>query len=98
VARVTVQLPTLLRRFAVDAGDTGSEGSIAIEADSLAGALQKLVAAHPSLGVHLFDESGQLREHVLCFHNRTNTRWMDSLNVALADDDTITILQAVSGG
>ena len=39
-----------------------------------------------------------LRQHVLCFHNETNTRWLDSMAVPLTDGDTITILQAVSGG
>jgi molybdopterin converting factor small subunit len=35
---------------------------------------------------------------VLCFHNRTNTRWLQSLDVPVAEGDTLTILQAVSGG
>ena len=48
--------------------------------------------------MHLFDETASLRPHVLCFHNETNTRWLDSMAVPLADGDTVTILQAVSGG
>ena len=71
---------------------------VAVEAGSLADALRRLVDAHPPLAVHLFDESGGLREHVLCFHNETNTRWLDSLAIELAPGDRIAILQAVSGG
>jgi len=43
-------------------------------------------------------EKGTFRQHVLCFHNQTNVRWLDELEVPLADGDTIAIHQAVSGG
>ena len=90
--RVTVELPGML------SGLTGVPRSVPVEADLLDGALRALVALHPVLEVHLFDETEGLRPHVLCFHNETNTRWLDSMAVPLDDGDTITILQAVSGG
>ncbi len=90
--QVTVQLPSILGRI-ID-----ESRAIPIEADSLGGALRALVDRHPALGVHLFDETGNLRQHVLCFHTQTNTRWLDSIEAPLAKGDTITILQAVSGG
>ena len=92
MSRVTIELPSLLG-IAVD-GDR----SITVDADSLIAALKMLVERYPALQVHLFDESGGFREHVLCFHNQTNTRWLESIDVPLAEGDTITILQAVSGG
>ena len=91
MARITVQLPNLLAPIA-------DADRIPLEANTVGGALQTLVELHPALRAHLFDESGSLRRHVLCFHNEKNTRWLDSLEVAVADDDTIRILQAVSGG
>ena len=90
--QVTVQLPSILGRI-ID-----EPRAIPIEADSLGGALRALVDRHPALGVHLFDETGNLRQHVLCFHNQTNTRWLHSIEAPLTKGDTITILQAVSGG
>ena len=90
--RVTVELPGML------SGLTAVPRSVPVEADRLDGALRALVARHPVLEVHLFDETASLRPHVLCFHNETNTRWLDSMAVPLADGDTVTILQAVSGG
>ena len=48
--------------------------------------------------MHLCDESGRFRKHVLCFVNDVNTRWLDADNPSLHDGDCITILQAVSGG
>ncbi len=92
VPRATVQLPTLLCSL-VNGGQR-----VAVEADTVAGALRALVKRHQALEVHLFDETGNLRPHVLCFQNDTNTRWLESLDVPLAEGDTITILQAVSGG
>ncbi len=92
MAHVTIELPTLLHRFADD------QSTVAVEADSLRGALGQLTAKHPAMQVHLFDESGSLREHVLCFHNDTNTRWMDTPDVPVGDGDRLTIMQAVSGG
>jgi molybdopterin converting factor small subunit len=89
---VTVHLPSLLGPVV-----NGAE-SIGVEGGTVAEALAALVEAHPALRVHLFDECGALRQHVLCFHNETNTRWMESLDLPVTDGDTITILQAVSGG
>jgi len=90
--QVTVALPSLL------AGIVGGARTLAIEADTLAGALDELVRRYPALKVHLFDESGAFRQHVLCFHNEESTRWLGSLDRPLAAGDAITIMQAVSGG
>jgi adenylyltransferase/sulfurtransferase len=89
---VNVVLPSLL----VDL--TGCPPRIPVEAATLEEALARLVALHPVLAVHLFDERGGFRQHVLCFHNDANTRWRGDLSAPLADGDTIRILQAVSGG
>jgi molybdopterin synthase sulfur carrier subunit len=92
MSSVTVELPSVL------APVVGGTASIAVDGTTLAEALASLVERHPALTVHLFDETGRFRRHVLCFHNETNTRWLESLEVPVADGDTITILQAVSGG
>lgn len=92
MARVEVQLPSVFEPI------VGEARTVQVEGETLAGALAALVVDRPDLGVHLFDESGGFREHVLCFHNGTNTRWLESLEVPLADGDTLTIMQAVSGG
>ena len=57
-----------------------------------------LIARYPLLAVHLFDEERQLRDHVNLFHNDTNVKWLDDWGVAVRPGDTLTILQAVSGG
>ncbi len=92
MARVTVELPALLTRL-LDA-----PASMPVEADTLEEALRRAIESHPTLAVHLYDETGAFRKHVLCFHNDTNTRWLPEGEVALRDGDRVTILQAVSGG
>ena len=61
--QVTVALPSLLE------GIVGGARTLKVEAETLAGALDELVRRYPALKVHLFDESGAFRQHVLCFHN-----------------------------
>jgi sulfur-carrier protein len=91
MARVTVELPSLLR-------DVLTEGSLSVEGETLGEALDDAYARLPGLRVHLCDESGRFRKHVLCFLNDVNTRWLDTDDLRLRDGDCITILQAVSGG
>lgn len=92
MAEVTVRLPGLLASL------VEGRNTICVEADTVRGALDELLRRHPALAVHLFDEAGRLRQHVLCFHNQTNTRWVEDLSVPVAVGDVITIRQAVSGG
>lgn len=89
---VTVELPSLLGHV------VNSERAVAVEAATVKGAIEALVERYPALAIHLFDETGCFRRHVLCFHNQVNTRWMSSTEVPVAAGDTITIMQAVSGG
>jgi molybdopterin converting factor small subunit len=92
VARITVRLPSLLAPL------VGGKPEFEVEAETLETALSAIVRAQPALGPRLFDEQGAFRQHVLCFHNGTNTRWLESQAVRLADGDVLRFLQAVSGG
>ncbi len=88
----TVSLPSLLEPA------TDGVREFAVSGRTLGEAFADLVQREPRLKPHLFDETGGLREHVLCFHNGTNTRWLDGWDGTLADGDTILFMQAVSGG
>ena len=92
MAHVTIELPSLLAPM------VGGRRTVDLEASTLRGALEALIAAYPGLSTHLFDERGDLRPHVLCFHNETNSRWLDSADAPVASGDTIRVMQAVSGG
>ncbi len=89
---ITVQLPSLLLEC--------TEGHLEVEVEgaTLEGRIEDLVARYPLLEVHLFQQARELRGHVNVFHNDTNIRWLDGWDQSLAVGDTLTILQAVSGG
>jgi molybdopterin synthase sulfur carrier subunit len=91
MARVTLELPSLLRNVL-------AEESLSVEGQTLTEALEDAYSQLPGLRVHLCDESGGFRKHVLCFLNDVNTRWLGGEDPRLEDGDCITILQAVSGG
>lgn len=84
-----IRLPTMLAAL------IGGERFHDVEAGSVAGALDALTARHPELQVHLFDESNTLRPHVRCFRNDSA---VTDLKAPIDDGDSITVLQAVSGG
>ncbi len=89
---VTVTLPSLLDPA------TGGVRELTASGKSLREVFADLVKREPRLKRHLFNESGKLRRHVLCFHNGTNTRWLDGWDEPVADGDTVLFMQAVSGG
>lgn len=91
MGRVVVSLPRLLEPAVGQVRKTEVEGS------SVAEAIDALLAQHPTLGVHLFNERGDLRPHVLCFVNGSQTR-LEDRSGTLDDGSEIAFLQAVSGG
>jgi molybdopterin converting factor small subunit len=91
MARVTVALPRLLEPA------VGPTRRVELEAESVGEAIRLLLERHPTLRVHLFDEQGQLRQHVLCFVAGSQTRLVDR-STPIAEPTQITFLQAVSGG
>lgn len=89
---VKVQIPDLLLHC------TGGKKQVEVEGKTVQGCLDHLLQTWPLLKVHLFDEEGRLRPHVLIFYNEENIRWLKDLNIPVAAGDRITLLQSVSGG
>jgi molybdopterin converting factor small subunit len=87
----TVRLPSVLEPA------IGNVRRVEVEGETLAAALDDLMASYPSLRAHLFDEGGRLRTHVLCFVDGHSTRLEDSA-MTVGDGTEIRFLQAVSGG
>ncbi len=88
---IEIQLPSLLTQVL-------KERNLTVEGETLQSVFDNIVRDHPTLALHLFDEDGGLRPHVLCFLNQTNTRWLDDSDKPLAATDTLLFMQAVSGG
>jgi molybdopterin converting factor small subunit len=77
---------------------TGGQRRFTVDAQTVAGALSAAERAYPMLRVHLFNESGNVREHVQIFVNATDSRELPSFEVPAQDGDEIIVLQAISGG
>ena len=90
--QIDVTIPSLL------ADCTGGRRHFALEADTLAGALQRLLEDHPRLRPHLYDEAMRVRRHVLIFFNDDNLALIEDRGVRLQAGDRLQVVQAVSGG
>ena len=91
MARVTITLPRLLEPA------VGPTRRVELDAGTVAEAIDLLLERHPTLRVHLLDEQGNLRQHVLCFVGGIQTR-LEDRSAAISEATDITFLQAVSGG
>lgn len=91
MATAVVILPRLLEPA------VGSVRRVEVEGDTVGDALASLLTSHPTLRVHLFDERGEMRQHVICFINGRQTR-LEDRTLDLMEGTEITFLQAVSGG
>ncbi len=88
MARVTVRLPRVLSEL------TSCERSVDVSGE----ALGDLVRKEPALAHHLFDDTGAVRRHVLCFCNEVAAPSRAELDHPLQPGDTITIVNSVAGG
>lgn len=89
---IEVTLPGILATCA------GGEKTVTVEAESLSGSIEALLSAYPLLKVHLFQEDGKLREHVMFLYNDQSANWLESMDIPLQPGDRLTVLQLVSGG
>ncbi len=87
-----VRVPGMLRSC------TDQRGRFTVQAATLAEAMQVLLATYPLLRVHLFDEQGAQRRHVLFFYNDQDMRKLPRWDFPLRPGDRLSVVQAVSGG
>jgi len=89
---IEVSVPSMLKDC------TGGQSLFHIEAETLAEAVRSLFDVYPLLRLHVFDETGEQRPHVLLYYNEENIKWLETLDIPLESGDRLTVLQAVSGG
>ncbi len=73
----------------------GDRLTLAVSGDTVATAMDALLEEIPTLRVHLFDEVGRLRPHVLCFVDGVSSR-LDRPDQPVNEE--LRFVQAVSGG
>ena len=89
---LVVHLPTLLR------SSVGGRDSVVVDAGTLREGLETLLAQHPLLRFHLYDDRGRFRTHVIVYYNGESVALMESLDVPLREGDELEVINAVSGG
>ena len=88
---ISVEIPTILRTY------TGGERTVSVDGPTLAAVVTSLEASYPGIGDRLLDGAA-LRRFVNVYLNDEDVRFLDGINTAVADGDTVTILPAVAGG
>src|SRR6202000_2903777 len=89
---IEVKIPTILRSYTSGAKSVEASGS------TLSALLDNLDAEHPGLKGRLITEDGGLHRFVNVYVNDEDVRFTGSLDTALSDGDSVTILPAVAGG
>jgi sulfur-carrier protein len=89
---VQVRLPPVLRAA------TGGAAVLAGDGTTIGEVLANIAAGHPSLGLHLFDESGAPRRNIICLHAGEVVRARDFAGRAVASGDEIVLTNALAGG
>jgi hypothetical protein len=86
-------MPTLILSGSIRQ-HVGGVGAVKVRARSAREAVAALETSHPALRGWVVDEQGLLRRHVKLFHRGASV----SLDAALAPDDELHIVAAISGG
>jgi molybdopterin converting factor small subunit len=89
---VNVKIPTPLRTL------TSGQAEIAVDAATVAEALQKLNQEFGGLGDKIFDDEGQIRRFINVYVNEDNIRDRNNLATEVRPGDTISILPSIAGG
>lgn len=88
---VTVRIPTPLRSL------TGGQDEVSAQGSTVAEVIESLEATHPGIKERLCDDKG-VRRFVNIYANDEDIRFLENLETALNEGDTISIVPAIAGG
>lgn len=88
---IEVRIPTILRPFTRDQKNVSAEGG------TLQQVIDDLENKYPGISARLL-ENGALRRFINVYVNDEDVRFLEGLNSATKEGDSITILPAVAGG
>ena len=89
---VTVRVPTTLRPA------TGGASEVQVEGATVGEVLDSLEAAHPGLPRSHLRRRGQPARFVNVFVADDDVRFLEGLDTAVPDGETVSIIPAVAGG
>ena len=87
-----IQIPSPLRQY------TGKQATVSVAAKTVGDALIGLVAQHPDLKRHLYNDEGKLRAFVNVYVNDEDMRYLQKEATDLNEGDTISIVPSIAGG
>jgi molybdopterin converting factor small subunit len=76
----------------------GDARHVWVDASTLSELIRNLQNQFPLLRPLVWDDQLQLRKHIMIFLNDQSLHWLDDPDPALKEGDTLSIVQAVSGG
>jgi adenylyltransferase/sulfurtransferase len=88
----TIHIPTPLRPF------TDKKESVEVSGATVGELLKDLTTRHDGLKKHLYTDDGRLRNFVNVYLNDEDIRYLNALDTAVNDGDSISILPALAGG
>jgi adenylyltransferase/sulfurtransferase len=89
---IHIRIPTPLRAY------VGGAKEVSGEAGAVSAVLASLVAAHPDLKKHLFNDEGKVRSFVNVYLGDEDVRYLQGMDTAVPDGATISIVPSVAGG
>jgi len=89
---VTVNVTSVIEKL------VGGQRSFESVGDSVKSLIENINEAYPGFSDQILEEDGELRRFVNIYLNDEDIRYLDGLNTALTDDDTVSILPALAGG
>jgi hypothetical protein len=87
-----VQLPPVLRSV------MGGKRWLSAEGECLASVMRDLAARHPALGLHLFNEQGDIRHNIVFLHAGDLVRGREAGARKISEGDEIVLTNALAGG
>lgn len=88
----TIYIPTPLRIYA------NNQTAVDVEGATVGDALKDLVARHPELKQHLYDDEGKLRSFVNVYRNDDDIRYLEREKTELSSNDELSIVPSIAGG
>jgi len=88
---ITVRIPTPLRTL------TGGADEVPVPGGTVREVIDNLEKKHPGLKERLCDDKG-VRRFVNIYANEEDIRFLDNLDTAVKEGDSVSIVPAIAGG
>ncbi|HWP22880.1 MAG TPA: ubiquitin-like small modifier protein 1 [Candidatus Binatia bacterium] len=89
---VRVRVPTPLRKYTQGADEVSAQGN------TVKAIVEDLEKSYPGIKERICDETGKVRRFVNVYVNGDDIRFLQNLDTALKEGDSISIVPAIAGG